>query len=154
MTNLILANSLEVCMIDDDNYTRLSKYKWFLESRRVIRRVYFAASHWSIPISHDVIGIYDKIIDHINVNFLDNRRDNLRVATWLENSRNKRKYKTNNKYKGVCFHKRKNKFQAYIRYNTKLITLGYFIDEIVAAKTYDTAAKQLFGKFALLNFNE
>lgn len=44
------------------------------------------------------------------------------------------------------------KWQARICQNDKLIYLGYFDNEIEAAKAYDRKAIELFGDFAYLNF--
>jgi hypothetical protein len=83
-------------------------------------------------------------IDHINAN--------LRLATVAQNAWNSRKRKSRSIFKGVCFIRDKQKFRACIWANRKRHHLGYFDNEIDAAKAYDQAAKKLHKDFAVLNF--
>lgn len=55
------------------------------------------------------------IVDHINRNTLDNRRDNLRIVTSFENGQN-RSLQSNNKtgYRGVFHRKDTGKWVAYV----------------------------------------
>ena len=95
------------------------------------------------------------VIDHINHNGLDNRRENLRICTRAENSRNRGKQKNNTSgYKGVCWYKRDKKWRAQIKKDSKKIHIGYFDIIEDAARAYDAKAKELFGEFAHLNFPE
>jgi CTP:phosphocholine cytidylyltransferase-like protein len=55
-------------------------------------------------------------------------------------------------YKGVHKKSEKRNWTAQIGLNGKIFHLGSFIREIDAAKAYDRKAKELFGKFARLNF--
>jgi len=95
------------------------------------------------------------LVDHSNTNSLDNRRENLRLATPSQNSCNSRrdKSKTYSRYRGVSFSKRKGKWFATIRVNGKKIWLGYFDNELDAAKAYDAAARMYHKEFAQLNFS-
>lgn len=95
-----------------------------------------------------------KYVDHIDCDPLNNRRNNLRLATESENSRNvpKTKSKRSSIYKGVSWHKRKRKWIAMCAVNNRNKFLGYFDSEIEAAKSYDSSAKELHGEFALTNF--
>ena len=87
----------------------------------------------------------NKHIDHINGVRDDNRWSNLRLATPLENQRNKR---PKGKFKGVCVHKSTGKFQASIKVNGVNKHLGLFASPQEAATAYEVAAKMYFGEFA------
>jgi hypothetical protein len=99
-------------------------------------------------------------LDHVDGVGFNNLENNLRVASVIENQRNK--IKPNNcssKYKGIHWNKEKGKWQAQIRAGElcqngkhKQIHLGYFCSEIEAAEAYNQAAIKYFGEFAKLNF--
>jgi hypothetical protein len=92
-------------------------------------------------------------VDHDNGNRLDNRRENLRPATKSQNMSNRGPFLNNKSgFKGVCWHKRRQKWIAQIHVSGKRTHLGYFDDPIAAARAYDAAALELHGAFARLNF--
>jgi hypothetical protein len=94
----------------------------------------------------------DEFADHINHNGLDNRRENLRLATRTENMRNKRRPRNNTSgYKGVCWDKKNSKWQVHIRVNSKQKLLGRFTDIKEAARIWNQAAIEAYGEFASLN---
>lgn len=95
-------------------------------------------------------------VDHKNNNKDDCRKENLRVATYSQNNCNVGKKlfmrTPTSKYKGV--YKYKDRFYpwwAYIKFEGKRKSLGYFKTEIEAAEAYNKAAKELHGDFAKLN---
>lgn len=97
-----------------------------------------------------------ELADHINGDKLDNRRDNLRVASRTQNEANKKKRvwtktPTSSQYKGVTFMKDRNRWRASIQKDGKQLFLGTFKDEIEAAKAYNKAAVEVYGEFAYLN---
>jgi hypothetical protein len=82
-------------------------------------------------------GIHGQEIDHVNGNGLDNRRQNLRSANRLQNSRNKAVYKNNTSgHRGVWYDSRVKRWRAHIRLHGTLIHLGCFrsIEEAVGAR--------------------
>ncbi len=102
-----------------------------------------------------VMGVEDgRLVDHANHNGLDNRRTNLRIATWTENCWNKRKpiSDSSSRFKGVMWDKRRGTWHVMIGHNGRKIFIGYFDDEEEAARAYDVKAKELYGEFAALNF--
>lgn len=57
------------------------------------------------------------------------------------------------RFKGVTWHKHANKWMAQIRHEGELHQLGYFDDEVLAAKAYDRKAVELKGVDAECNFD-
>lgn len=92
-------------------------------------------------------------VDHINHDTLDNRSENLRIATASENRRNKRKLSpSSSQYKGVRWRVRRLVWQSYIIIDTGMLSLGSYLSEEEAARAYDRAALFFYGDFACLNF--
>ena len=88
-------------------------------------------------------------VDHINMNPLDNRRENLRVATHKQNTFNTNKHSNNKSgFKGVSFDKNAQKFRAKINIDGKRKHLGYFATAVAAYECYKRAAIQHHGEFA------
>ena len=88
-------------------------------------------------------------IDHDNKIRNDNRIENLRIATNLNNCYNKSKQSRNKSgYKGVCWCKQKKKWSAEIRHNKIKKHLGYFTTAEEAHEAYKKAAIELHGEFA------
>ena len=80
------------------------------------------------------------VIDHINRNKLDNRRNNLREVTSRVNSLNKSKSR---EFFGSTFLKHRNKWQAQIKINGKQTYLGVFNLESEACECYLKKVKEL-----------
>lgn len=90
-------------------------------------------------------------VDHRNGNPLDNRRENLRLATRSENGRNRRlSTASTSGYKGVSLHKRSGKWHAAIKINGRIKNLGYFDTPEQAYAAYCESALELHGEFASL----
>ena len=79
----------------------------------------------------------DNQIDHININPLDNRIENLRIVNHSQNNRNRNKFKNcSSQYKGVSWHKQNNKWIAHINIDNKFKYLGSFTNEEEAYECY------------------
>jgi hypothetical protein len=90
--------------------------------------------------------IDDYLIDHRDGNKKNNSGGNLRRASQVENSRHQtREIKGASGLKGV--RKSGGKWQAYIKHDKKMVSLGYFNCPNLAARAYDEAAVRLRGEF-------
>lgn len=91
----------------------------------------------------------DLDVDHINGNGLDNRRENIRLATPSENMRNRGPNCRNTSgFKGVSFHKLTAKWESRIWSEGKQVVLGYFDTPELAHDAYVEAARRYHGAFA------
>jgi len=136
-------------IVDEEIYYDLIKFSWNMNNNNYVIG-YINKKNTRL---HRYIMNYtgEHYIDHINGNRLDNRKCNLRIATSAQNSMNKSSGKnTSSKYIGVSFDKIKQKWGVYI----KRKRIGYFDNEIDAAKSRDIATKEHFGEHGKLNFQD
>ncbi len=148
-------------IVEPGDFYRLNKYRWIAdgigESIYAVRNIISANESPKFMRMHREIMNNPKgfLVDHINCNGLDNRRANLRLATYSQNACNNRKRKnTTSVFRGVSFHTQKQCWGVHLQHQKKRLFLGYFDNEIEAAKTYDAAAKKYHGEFARLNFSD
>ena len=133
-------------------YKKDNKFRWVIsfKGKRYMRSVLvWIYHHGDVPV--------DRLVDHHKGNTLDDRIENLRLATHKENVENKVKplsYKgkpTSSKYKGVYWHKNKEKWQAQLRAikdgKSCRLYLGRFDTEEEAYAAYVAAAKLRHGDF-------
>jgi hypothetical protein len=154
----------QYAIVDIEDFDRLSKFKWHtgingrdFYARRKVRSDDTRPKKCFISMHREILNVPEGLfVDHINHNGLDNRRANLRAATREQNSWNQRKKLGNytSRYKGVHFSKNMRRWEARLVYKGKEIPIGYFDDEVSAARAYDAKATELYGEYAALNFNE
>lgn len=156
-----LGDTLTV-LVDDEDYPLLSRHTWYIRSASVTN--FYPATtllvrdtglRKLIAMHHMIMGV--GLIDHINGNKLDNRKENLRHATYSQNGANTKKPRSNrgkiptSKYKGVSRSRTEGKWIAQIGKDDARYCLGRFNDEKEAARAYNAKALELYGEFAKIN---
>lgn len=138
-------------LVDDADYEWLSSFRWYFASGYARTRVGKAF----VYMHRLIMGEPDGPVDHKNRSSLDNRRENLRLATYSGNAANRLKHLRNGTctslYKGVI-RRPCGSFYTLLYHNKHNYYLGSFRDEVEAARAYDAKAKEIFGEFARLNF--
>lgn len=139
-------------IVDDSDFMELAQYPWCWDGRYAVRRKKFPdGTAKKVYMHHEIMGKPPKGMktDHVNRVMTDNRRENLRFCTDTENGCNRSKAKNNTSgYRGVHFHKQRNKWTAQISVNGKVHSLGLFATAEAASRAYNTAALELHGAFA------
>ncbi len=88
-------------------------------------------------------------VDHEDRNPINDKIENLRLATHMQNSMNRRIYSNNTSgYTGVYFNKNMNQYKGDISANGERIHLGYFDTAEKAAEARRKAAIIYHGDFA------
>ncbi len=152
MTKSITLTRGKVALVDDADYERINKHKWYINENG-----YAVRTQWMPPkkirMHREVMKTPDEMItDHINGDKLDNRKSNLRICNDSQNAANGRIRNTNTSgYKGVSWHKQNKKWRAYIVISGKQKSLGLYDTPREAAKAYNDAAQEIFGVFAKIN---
>ncbi len=133
-------------IVDDEDYEVLSKSKWCVNGGGYAAR---KADGKAVTMHRFILDCpAGREVDHANLNRLDNRRSNIRIATHAQNQQNTRARKNEVGIKGVSFDKSFTRFRARITVAKKTIYLGYFDSIVSAREAYSLAARQYFGEFS------
>lgn len=133
----------------------LSKYRWGMHHTGAVFTTDVSDGAVQMPMHRLVSPPPDgKTVDHINRNRKDNRRENLRICTQMQNTWNTGlRPNTAVPFKGVSLRKEKtsNPYRVSIRCAGKKYEVGNFDCPEEAARAYDAKAVELFGEFAKTN---
>jgi len=147
MKEISVKNSTVPAIIDDVDFEIVLPYSWYLHDGYA-----YTKGPKGTFFMHQLLTGKNRI-DHKNRNRLDNRRSNFRPASHQQNLRNAvwTNIDKSSKFKGVSWDSERKRWRACIVVDKHQKLLGRFKIEEDAAKAYNTAAKELFGEFAVLN---
>lgn len=138
----------KIMVCDKEDWERLKKYTW-----GVAKTGGYAITNFAQNKKHKVVKFHQivmgqkrgYVVDHINRNPIDNRKENLRYATMQQNLINKGK-QSNNKsgIPGVSWRNDSNSWRAQIWVHKKAINLGTFKTKEEAIKARKEAEKKYF----------
>jgi hypothetical protein len=141
--------------VDDNDLEMVSKFRWYAfcpkgasyamtqdlpngQKRVFLHRLIMGAAK----------GV---VVDHINGDGLDNRRANLRIASYAQNSWNSRRVnRPKAGFRGVTL--RSGKYLGLIRVHGSTLTTAAYDTPEEAATARDALARLHHGEFARLNF--
>lgn len=152
-----------VALVDDEDHEWLSQLKWcwcngYAVTSTKGKKFRQLFGHLGIATTqvkmHRLVmsATPDQEVDHRFGSTLDNRRSELRLVTDLQNHQNSTSRTGTSRFKGVYWSRVCGAWCAAIMASRKKHHLGYHSNEEAAARAYDTAATQLHGEFARLNF--
>ena len=129
-------------LIDLDDVDKARSYKWGITKG-------YAQSSKGILLHRLIMNPGDDmVVDHINHDKLDNRKDNLRICSTRQNTMNQNVSKNSTSgITGVTWDKTNGKWMAYIKVNYRQITLGRFtnLDDAIQARM--DAEIEYFGEY-------
>lgn len=142
-------------LVDNEDFALINQYKWYFNKGYAERIIYVKGSGRDRPKKymqsvHRLImdAPKGKSVDHINHDGLDNRRENLRVCSHMQNMNNIRMPKNNTSgYKGVRWHKGAQKWIAEIRCMGTRYYLGLYTNVDDAVNAYKEKATMLRGDY-------
>jgi hypothetical protein len=124
-------------LIDDEDFVILGHHSWSLSGNGYIQRhvVKDDGTYTKVRLHREIMGFPDCEVDHINGNRLDNRRNNLRLASSRINNENKSlKGQGKSGHLGVSWRADMGKWYAYAKMDGKPINLGFYCTKDEAAE--------------------
>lgn len=143
-------------LVDDEDFELLNEFVWhvtpagYAQTNQFLHRMVMGLKGE---------GIKDQKIDHIDRNPYNNQKSNLRIVNNQQNIWNSKRIKiAKSGYTGVREDTRshaqrtKNKWNGYITFNHKHLSLGHFPSKHIAALARDFWSTYLFDSYAPTNF--
>lgn len=160
-TAAIHLNGGRVSLVDTADWPLLSQYQWSLHTDGGAYRGEYTTlegegpvksrrRHRNVRMHRQIMDAPDGIeVDHKDLDRLNNRRGNLRLATSQQQKCNQGLRQDNTSgVKGVAWDRSRKRWVAYIRKNRRRVTLGRFLDKADAVRVRQSAASDAFGEFA------
>ncbi len=142
-------------LVDDEDYADISQFKWFAQWDRHGKRFYacrtipYEGKRHCVFMHRFLLSLPKgdkRLVDHINLDSLDNRRSNLRICTPSENQMNRPIPRNNTSgVKGV--RRTRSSWVARVKLNRKYVHVGSFASIEEAKAAYIRAAAELYGEF-------
>lgn len=145
-------------LVNVDGFELVKNFRWYLNKEGYVMRSQHISGSGKKRKKKIVIlarllmdAPKNKVVDHINRDPLDNRKENLRICSRSQNEANSPSRGGTSQFKGVHWDKKTERWISGIKLKYKKFILGSFESEIEAAKVYDKKAREFFGEFAYLN---
>lgn len=146
-----------VAFVSDCDYERVTQYKWHVKASGCDQVVYYAQStqfgKTAMKLHRFIMQPKrGEVVDHINHNGLDCRRENMRVVSQHQNILNSRKHaNSKNQFKGVYLSPW-GSYRVALTTQRGFTSFGLHRGEVKAARIYDAIVRRLRGEFAVTNF--
>lgn len=148
-------------LFDLEDYDLIKNYKWNVNKRRS-SCVQANFNRTTIKMHRLILGLKKgEIVDHINRDETDNRKENLRVCSYSENNRNTvNKSHNTSGHKGIHESKSGYRYEAYIAdKNGKRIRKMFYFTTYngkenaykCACEWYENMDKEISGEFSIYN---
>lgn len=133
-------------LIDTEDVDKIRKYCWYKnDTGYIVRREGNSLKQMHRELLSPPSG---KVVDHINGIKTDNRKSNLRICTYCQNSMNMSTRKDNTSGQtGVFWDKQRGKWKAEIVCNKKRIHIGFFTNKDEAIKARQEAEVIYYGEY-------
>lgn len=125
-------------MISPEDHSELSIHKWFYHSQGYACRTTTKDGVRQTILMHRQIMEFPLLVDHINGNKLDNRRDNLRSTSRATNALNSKMRSDNTTgYRGISWDNTRNRWFVSARKDGKTYSAGRFtkISDAILARS-------------------
>lgn len=149
----IISSNGKTILVDDTDYPILSQFKWRAQQDHktfyAVRMGKINGKPACVRMHRQILDFPASFVDHANRNGLDNRRQNLRLATNAQNQANAEKHRdSENPSKGVWWNKKRSRWLVRLTVAGKRTHIGYFRELPDAVSAYSKASVDAYGQFA------
>lgn len=136
-------------IIDKEDYDLVKDYCWNIDKHGYAKTIINSKKYYLHRMIMECSTNDNIIVDHIDRDRTNNRKNNLRIVSASNNVINQTKRSDNKSgIIGVCWNKSREYWEAYIKYGKKKTHLGAFKNIEDAIITRLKAEKELFGEYA------